>query len=256
MRCEAFKDRWASAQSDSVMESKPFFVGYRGDELSVESAGLSEAAQRALQDAGLTTLRVVAASPLAQVRHLAHRHGFDEKALRELLARENAGANERERPSTLEGWIDALLPAKKKALAHARELYGLAPPFAGRLGVTVREVADKGGITTAAVYLSLSRAREAWAKHGALPELRRQAHLLLDQAGGATPLSQGARALMGLMPYSRSLPEAEVVVAAAALLRIVGSSPPRARPSHSRRPLGSALDPSPRFLLCSSSPFQ
>ncbi|MBI2373934.1 MAG: protein kinase [Deltaproteobacteria bacterium] len=216
-----FKERWANAQADTVIESKPFFLGFRGDNLSVESAGLVDTAQRALQDAGLTTLGAVAAAPLEQVRALAHRHGFDEKALRELLSRENADANERERPSTLEGWVDALLPKKKKALKHARELYGLDEPFVGRLDLTVRELADMNRITTAAVYIPLGKARDGWAKHGALPELRRQAHLVVDQAGGAAPLAQAAASLKGLIPYSRSTPEPEVIASAAALLRVV-----------------------------------
>jgi len=216
-----FKERWASAQTDVVIESKPFFAGYRGDALPIDAAGLEESAIEALKDAGLTTLAAVAVSSVEQIRALAQRHRFDDKALRERLTRENAGANERERPSTLEGWIDALLPSKKKPLKHPRELFGLEAPFLGRLDLTVREVADTSGITTAAVYIPLGKARDGWAQHGALPELRRQAHQLVDQAGGAVPLSQAARALLGLIPHSRTTPEAEVVVSAAALLRVV-----------------------------------
>ena len=216
-----FKNRWKEAQTETVFESKPFFAGYRGDDVLVEAAGLAEGAITALLNAGLTTLGAVAASPAEQVRALSQRHGIDEKALRLLLEQENAKANERARPSTVEGWVDALLPKKKKSLKHPRELYGLDEPFRGRLDVTVRELADKFEMTTPAVYIPLGKARDEWTKHGAMPDLRRQVHTVVDQAGGAAPLALAARALMGLIPYSRTSDEADVVVQAAALLRVV-----------------------------------
>lgn len=217
----SFRDRWQAAQTETVFESKPFFPSYRGDDVLVETAGLPEAAVSALQDAGLTTLSAVAASPAEQVRALSQRHTFDVNALRALLERENKNANERDRPSTLEGWVDALLPKKRKTFQHPRELYGLDEPFRGRLDLTVRELAEKCELTTAAVYIALGKARDLWAKHGALAELRKHAALIVDQAGGATPLAVAARALAAALPYSRTLAEADVIVQAAALLRVV-----------------------------------
>lgn len=216
-----FKRQWASVRQDAVIEAKAFFPGYRGEDLALKAASLPEAMSKALQDAGLTTLGAVAVASLEQVRALAHRHSFDEPALRERLARENADANERERPSTLEGWIDALLPRTKKALKHPRELYGLEQPFLGRLDVAVSEVAEVNGITAAAVYIAIAKARDGWAEYSALPELRRHAHLVVDQAGGAMPLPQAAQALLALIPCRGTTPGPESAAASAALVRIV-----------------------------------
>ncbi len=216
-----FKTRWASARADAVLEAHPFFAGYRGDDLPVAAAGLPEGVDKALLDAGLTTLAAVAESPRDQIGSLARRHGFAEPHLHAILARENASANERERPTTLEGWIGALLPKRKGYLAHVRRLFGLDEPFRGRLDVTVRALADHAGITTAAIYLALGKARDKWAEHGALPELAGLAQRIVEQAGGAIPLSAAARALLSAMPASRAASDEELVANVAALLRIV-----------------------------------
>ncbi len=225
-----FRDRWVAAQSDAQPEATRFFPGYRGDDLAVATVDLLEDhTQKSLENAGLMTLAVIAETPLAQIRALAHRHGFDAKVLRDLLARENTQANERERPSTLEGWVDALLPKKKKAFTHLRELFGIdVPPGAasddwrpGRLDITVRALAERCGVTTAAIYLALGKGRDQWAKHAAFVELATHAHQLVDQAGGATQLGAAARGLMTRIPSSRGTSDDLLVTYAAALLRVV-----------------------------------
>jgi serine/threonine protein kinase len=215
-----FRDRWAASQTDAAPASEPFFPSYRGDDIGVASAGFGETVQKALHDAGLTTLAAVAEAPRAQVRALSQRHAFDLHAVRDLLARENASANERERPSTLEGWVEALLP-QKTTFARARALFGVDPPFKGQLDLPVRTLAEECGVTTAAIYIALGKARDQWAKHGALFELRDHAHAIVDQDGGATPIATAARALMARIPYSRATPEPDLVASAAALLRVV-----------------------------------
>ena len=203
-----FKDRWAKAHADAARPA-PFFPSYRGEDTAIAATALGAPgalgaidarAQAALLDAGLTTLAAVAESPAPQIRALAHRFGFDERALNELLGRENTSANERARPSTIAGWVEALLP-KKKSLAHIRELYGLDGPLAGQLGIQVRALADAIGMTTAGIYLALGKARETWSKHGALPELQSLAHTIVAQAGGVSPLDGAGRALLGVIHH-------------------------------------------------------
>lgn len=217
----SFKTRWEQAQTTSIVATTPFFPNYRGEDLLLDSSTLAAKTILSLEDAGLTTLAAVAVAPANQVLALAKRHGFDARALRNVLDKENAGANERTRPSTIEGWIDAVLPKKKKGAKHARELYGLEEPFLGRLSLTVRELADKLGLSTAALYLALSKLRDDLEKHGAVPELRQQVHAVVDHAGGAISLSQAARALMALIAFDRSADAEQVVMQAAALCRLV-----------------------------------
>lgn len=217
----SFRTRWRDAQTETVVESTPFFPNYRGEDLLLEGTSLAAKAILALEDAGLTTLGALAAAPAGQVRALAHRLGFEEKQVRGVLDKENAGANERTRPSTLEGWVEALLPTKKKGTRHARELFGLEHPFNGRLGLSVREVADELKVTTPAIYIALGKSRDDWAMHGAIADLRRQVHAILAQAGGALSVEQAARGLMALIPYDRVAEQSAVLVQAVALVRIV-----------------------------------
>lgn len=224
-----FRDRWRAARTGLQSAVTSFFPGYRGEDVALAERGLEESTQKALLNAGLATLGAVAESPLPQIRALAHRHAFDEKALRELLARENTAANERERPTTIEGWVDALMPKRKKTFAHPRALFGLdTPPTSpsdvpatARLDITVRALAERCQVTTAAIYLALSKARELWAQHKALPELISLAHTVVDQAGGAAPLATAARLLLSRLPSTRGANDEVLVAQAAALLRVV-----------------------------------
>lgn len=217
----SFKTSWKEAQTETVVESAPFFPNYRGEDLLLDTSALPAKAILALEDAGLTTLAAIAAAPAGQVRALAQRQGFDEKQVRTVLDKENAGANERTRPSTIEGWVEALLSKKKKSTKHARELFGLDEPFRARLGLSVRELAEKLEVTTAGIYIALGKSRDDWSKHGAVADLRRQGRGLLEQAGGALPLSQAARGLMALIPFDRTADDNAILVQAAALVRIV-----------------------------------
>lgn len=216
-----FRDRWRAARELSPVAPTPFFAGYRGDDILVHTAGIAEEAATALRDAGLRSLGAVAAAPKHQIRALAKRHDFEDRALRELLDAENRNANERERPSTLEGWVDALMPKRKRRMKHPRRLYGIEGTFAGRLGVGVKELAEDQEVTTAAIYIALGKAREDWGQHGAIGELRREAHAVLDAASGALPLERAARHLLARIPHDRTTSDEVLEARAAALLRIV-----------------------------------
>ncbi|MCB9631944.1 MAG: BREX system serine/threonine kinase PglW [Sandaracinus sp.] len=217
-----FRDAWRDARNDGAhAPAKPFFAGYRGDDLLVHTTGLAEADATLLRDAGLPSLSAVAAAPKSQVRTLGKRHGLDVDALHALLEAENQQSNERARPSTVEGWIDALLPKRKRVTKHPRLLYGLEGPFEGRLGVTVKELAEAQNITPAAVYIAFGKARDEWSRHGALADLRREAHELVDAASGALGLATAADHLLARLPHDRLADEPTRRARAAALLRVV-----------------------------------
>lgn len=179
---ELRNDWQALEQEPQAQSSTPLWPGYRGDDLQVGLVELPEALAAALRNAGLTSLSQVAAAPAHQVEALAERAEGGLETLRALLERENRQANERERPSTLEGWVDALLARRLKTMKHPRALYGLDEPFEGLLDVQVKALAEALEITTAAVYIGLGKARKRWAGHPALGELRQQAVALVEEA--------------------------------------------------------------------------
>lgn len=217
----SLRERWQKRQSVTATESAAFFPSYRGDDILVATAGLPAETAAVLSDAGLHTLGAAARAPAAQLEQLATKFGVDLAALSALLERENRHANARERPTTLEGWLDALLPKQKKRREVLELLYGLAAPFEGRLDVTVREVATHQGVTGAAIYIALGKMRTDWEKHGALPELRQMVRSILGGASGALPLSRGADALTELLPKDESAPAELTRARAGGLLRIV-----------------------------------
>jgi serine/threonine protein kinase len=216
-----FRNKWRELSKVGDVESSPFFRGYRGDDLQVHVAGIDEALANALQDAGLNALTAVAGAPRHQVEALAKRHEVEPRVLQDLLERENRSANERKRPSTLEGWIDALLPRHSKAgMKHPRALFGLDGEFAGRLDVMVKELSEKSSVTTAAIYIALGKARTKWGKHPAIDELRAQTGDLVAAGDGAISVSEAATRLLAVLPHDRSRDAALLSAEAAALLRI------------------------------------
>ncbi|MBO6936772.1 MAG: BREX system serine/threonine kinase PglW [Deltaproteobacteria bacterium] len=216
-----FRDRWRAARELTPVTPTPFFAGYRGDDILVHTAGIEEEAATALRDAGLRSLGAIAGAPKHQIRALAKRHDFDERALRELLDAENRNANERERPSTIEGWVDALMPKRKRRMKHPRRLYGIEGTFTARLGVAVKELAEDQDVTTAAIYIALGKARDEWGKHGAIGELRKEVSAVLGAASGALPLDRAARHLLARIPHDRTTSDELLEAQAGALVRIV-----------------------------------
>jgi serine/threonine protein kinase len=217
-----FRDRWQALRTVSAAEVAPFFPGYAGEDFHVSMVSLGRELAAGLLEGGLPTLRAVAQAPTPQLEHLAKVHGFDLSAVRKTLAAENEKANQRAKPTTLEGWMDALLPPRKgrKDLHLVRALYGLEAPFAGRLDLTVRELADREQKTPAGIYIALGKARSDWATHSALPELREGVLSLLEELGGAAPLANIGEALAQTIPHSMASGEA-VRTSAAALVRVV-----------------------------------
>ncbi|MFW6023332.1 MAG: protein kinase domain-containing protein, partial [Myxococcota bacterium] len=216
----AFRDRWRAARDGAPEAEPPFFAGYRGEDILVETSALPAALASALRDAGLASLAAVASAPTSQVQGLAQRLGLSADAVRSVLAAEHERAGERARPTTLEGWVDALLPPKRKSMKHPRGLFGLDGPLEGRPDASVREYADAAGVTPARVYQALGKARDTWAKHGAFAELRDACAAVVEAAGGALPLSRAAERLRASLAHDRAAPDPTLRVCAAALLRI------------------------------------
>ncbi|WP_437840178.1 protein kinase domain-containing protein [Sorangium sp. So ce1153] len=216
------RERWKAVHALVPVAPTPFFSGgYRGDDVLLTTTKLDTALVLALGDAGLHSLLAVAEAPAVQVTAIARRSGFEPSVLSELLGRESRAAGDRTCPQTLEAWLAALLPASKKRTAYLVSLYGLADPFTARLDVTVREVAAHHRVSTANVYQRLGEARTAWAKHGAIAELRDLAHALLDEGGGALPLDRAAEALLSRLAHDRGAPEALRRARAAALFHVI-----------------------------------
>ncbi len=232
------RDRWLALRPAGGEVEMPFFPGYRGDDLllAVAAAGkLPSAAIALLVDAGLPSLGAIALAPAGNVITLAERLGLDLAALRALLAREQDLAGEREHPTTLEGWIHAVFPPRRKSLTHVRLYFGLDAPFAGRLDVTVRKVASHAGVTTAAVYTNLGKAREFWRGLPVLAELHQLCLRLFAPSGGAVPLARFADELLASLPHelaSDGTSADQIRAAGASLARVLieAASAERAAP--------------------------
>ncbi len=218
-----FRDRWRALRTISEVGTTPFYTGYRGEDLPVEASSLPTGMAVSLQNAGLPTLASIAAAPEAQLRTLVERASFALDELRALLDQEHRKADERDHPTTLEGWIDALLPAKKKAFHHARLLYGLEEPFLGQLDVSAKKVATHLAITTAAVYVALGRYRAMWKQHPAIVELRARCREALEISGGALRLERLAGELLATptLAHDRGAHPDILRARAGALVRIV-----------------------------------
>jgi serine/threonine protein kinase len=218
-----FRDRWSRVRAVGGGELVVFFPGYGGEDLHVSTAGLGAPVAAALLEGGLPTLRTVAHAPATHVENLARRHAIDVASVRKALADENERANQRARPTTLEGWIEALLPCKqgRRDRHLIRALYGLDRPFEGRVDVTVRELADKENKSTAAVYVSLGKARDEWAAHTALQELRERLADLVELVGGAAALLTLGDELGRAIPHGAEASPVLFRAMAAALFRVV-----------------------------------
>ena len=215
-----FRTRWESLVP-AVADSGPlFFPGYHGEDLIVAIA-LPPAAADILTDAGIRTLGQLAATPSAHIETLARRHGLDVPAAKERLAAENRTAEERDRPTTLEGWVQALFGGKKKRDEHVRALMGLGGPHAGTIGLSPREMAGALGQTVANIYMALGKAREVWAAHPAFALIAEPVHAFVADEGGAAPLEQVADWLCTQLAHDESSDPALRRVQAAALVRAV-----------------------------------
>lgn len=211
-----FRDRLRN-RAATPAPAEPFYPGYQGEDLALQLLGLPGA--EAFTDAGLDRLSRVALAEKAQVEALAQKHGLSAKVLRELLDREQKAAEERKRPTTVEGWVEALFGGKSKAHQHVRALFGLEDPFLGLLGIKMRTVADHFRIAAPNISVELGKRRDQWEKHPARGELASLCRSLVEQAGGALPLVRAARELLAQMPHDRDAAEPLRLGRAAALVR-------------------------------------
>lgn len=217
----ALRNRWRGLRVGLTVDGTPFYAGYAGENLPLAQVGVAPSTLHVLKNAGVRTLGTLASTPKSQLLGLARTHGFDAAALVAPLESENRRANERAHPTSLDAWLGALLDPAKKANKHLRELFGLEGPLVGRLGVGVRELAAALGLSAAALYVALNKAKETWRAHAAMGELRERAASLLDGAQGALTLTAAADALLATLPHPREREPARLRLEAAALLRVV-----------------------------------
>ncbi len=216
-----FKETWSHIRQLTVHESKSLLPGYRGEDLELEDAELPDQAVTPLKDAGFHTLANLANAPVDQIHNLGKRHGFELKELRKLLEEENERADERQNPTTLEGWIEALLSTRNRRMNYFRRLFGLDEPFFGRMNVKAAEVAKNAKKTAAAIYVALGKARDEWQDHPAFARLQSMAREIVHDAGGAASLQQAAEELRARLPHDRTVASEVTLQRAAALLRAV-----------------------------------
>ena len=216
-----FRDRLRQSIQPSPAASAPFFPDYQGHDVLVRTTELPEAVAVGLEDAGLRTLGKAAAAPAVQVEEILRRAGASPETLRDYLTRSQERGTGQERPSTLALWLEALLPRKPDRAKYFVLLFGLAPPFAGRLDVRAVEVAKALGVSRARVYQALDLARDDWEKHATISQLRAAARAALESLGGFGPLREIASVFAQRFAPDASADDALTVARAAALLRIV-----------------------------------
>lgn len=220
----ALRERWQALTPVQPPPVEPFFAAYQGDDLMISMAGLDEKASQALVNAGLRSLRALAQTPKTQVEQLARAASLDEAVLRALLEREHTVAGEREHPTTLEGFLEALMPRGKTQRRYFSALFGLSEPFLGRIDVTVRELADHFKKTPALFYIALMKQREIWSQQAAVTELLDRVRAVLVASGGALPLPRAADLLADALPHDRAAPPELIRARAAALLRVAAET--------------------------------
>lgn len=215
------RTRWQTLRPLHAERGAALFPSYQGDDLHASAAQLRESDVALLADAGLHTLAQIASAPARHIEALGEKHGLDVSTLRARLADENSRAGERDQPTTLEGWIDALFPTKRKRDQHVRAVFALEGPLAGRSDASPAQVAKKLGVSAAYVYQSIGKAADEWAAHAALRDLAERVRREVSAQGGAMPLAAGADWLAAELPHDASAGAELVRVRAAAVLRAI-----------------------------------
>lgn len=214
-----FRNRWREIH-DAAPAAEPFYPGYAGADLMLVAADLEPSATTALMQAGFRTLGAVASAPEPQIRGLAQRHGFSAGELREALEHEHTRATEGDAPTSIDGWIDVLLPPDVGHSKLVRALFGLQAPFLGKLDVFGHQVAEHFGKTRVDVSLAVKAARKLWRKRATLRDVQDGCHALLEDAGGAMPITKMADELLARWPGPRHAAAAAARAGAGALIRI------------------------------------
>lgn len=250
----ALRDRWRATLKDGDgPKPEPFYPDYRGPERYLDTFEsdddqtnpLAPIVVAALADAGLYTTGALARAPRAQVETVLARIGEDPQPLRERLAaleQPNTDAP----PATLEAWIAALsIDGKKSAPVRLRQLFGLEPPFVGRLDVATREVAEHSG---ASITRNLADAIKRWREQPWADALRSLALSTIDGLGGIAPLPLAAQALRDLIDHDPEAPDELTLARCATLLRVAAELGTDDRDRGlilRRRPRGTNSDPRP-----------
>lgn len=217
----AFRELWQKVHGKGG-DDPPFFAGYRGDDVSLDAAALEPHVTVALRDAGCAGFAALAAAPREQLLAVAKRKGFELAPLRALLEAEQAKVDEREHPSSLEGWLAALLPKNGKAQQYLDALLGLTAPFEGQLDVVATQVAKHFGVTAPNLYVLLGNQRGKWAEHPAADELVSLVTAIVREQGGATSIERAADLVRSRLAHHDAAPVPLQRARAAALLRIAG----------------------------------
>jgi serine/threonine protein kinase len=215
------RTRWQTLRPLHAERGAVLFPGYQGDDLHASTAGIRESDVAILADAGLHTLAQIASAPARHIEALGQKHGLDVANVRARLAGENSRAGERDQPTTLEGWIDALFPTKRKRDQHVRAVFALEGPLAGRIDASPAQVAKALGVSAAYVYQSIGKAADEWAAHAALRFLAERVRREASSQGGAMPLAGCADWLVGELPHDSSVGTDLVRARAAAILRAI-----------------------------------
>lgn len=221
---------WLAAQKPSEVQETPFFAGYGGAAEPLSGEALGDEVVRALEGAGLPTLRTVAEAPKQQVDLLLKRAKGKKTPLIQLLKAAQKEAEDRTQPTSVDGWLRLLLPKQNKRAENLKAVFGLGGKYAGRSDLKIAEVADALGVTRPNLYITIYNSTPQWNETEAFPLLAQTVHELVREAGGALPVERAASLLLERYPATPQLAElVEVeseerrkVVAAAALLRIVG----------------------------------
>lgn len=202
-----------------------FFPGYRGADGDVGFVPrLPEAAAAALDDAGLGRLAQVASASRARVARLLAPHPHAEETVLAYLKTASRDGASADAPSTVEAWLEALLPrpkAREVFPRHVRMLFGLEAPE--QPVPDVRALAAQLGITPQGVYLSLGKARERWTAHPAQAELHARVGAALELLGGVAPVARVAEVLPTFLPHDAGTNEG-AARRAQALVRLVAES--------------------------------
>jgi serine/threonine protein kinase len=239
------RDAWKAARAQAALEPPTppaFHPAYVGPDLLLTSLDLDPALASALEGAGLGTLSTLAFAPAAQVAAIARRHQVEPAALHTLLVREAAGEADAGRPATLDAWIDALFPkGSKKSPPWPRRLFGVevtAPDGSLEPELDAATIAARFEVTTANVYIALSKWRKDLRASKAAGQLAEVVLPLLDEHRGVAALATLADALASRIPHASDVPRELVRVRTAALVRALAEAE---KPAQDDDPPGALL---------------
>jgi serine/threonine protein kinase len=215
------------ALAQPVALPKPFWPGAAPMESLDTVEGLPPEALARLVDAGFSRIHQVAGADEAVIERALSAFTGAAALIRKHLDAEAERARRSKHPTTIEAWVEALLPTSKgkkasKTWAHdIRVLFGL-DMHDGRRIIEVRELAKALQKTPQALYIALSKARAWWSEHQDVELLRERVLVALLAAGDVAPMERVAERLESVLPHEPGTPAGEAAgVAAEALVRVI-----------------------------------